>query len=84
MKITDDEREAAYELKWLVDSILFERERASLYRQVYMETLKAVARMDAADMSAKRAIAQMEKAFEPVCDACKEEAENAASQAKAN
>jgi hypothetical protein len=71
MKITDDEREAAYELKWMVQQILFERERAALYARIYMEAFRAHGGFTAG-VHAKRAIDEMEKALEPVCDTCKD------------
>lgn len=81
MKITDEEREAAYELKWLVDEILMGRERAVLYREIYTmvaglplgERLHAD-RFDLAHAAAVKAIAHMQQAFEPVCPACEQEA----------
>ena len=41
MKITEDEREAAYELRWMIEQILFERERAGLYRTVLRHSLSS-------------------------------------------
>ncbi len=83
MKITDDEREAAYELKWMIEGILFERERAVLYAQVYVEILKRGAIAITAAETAKYAIDEMERAFAPVCEHCKDE-DRAAQQQKAN
>jgi hypothetical protein len=39
---------------------------------------------DEAARHAKLAIEHMEKAFEPVCDACKEESEHGSAHSKAN
>jgi len=88
MKITDDEREAAYELRCHIDGILFERERAALYREIYARVFSSndvhhTLRHEAANLEASAAIANMEKAFEPVCPTCGEESERAAQQ-KAN
>ena len=83
MKITDDEREAAYELKWMVESVLFEREKSVLYARVYVEAIKMGGDSMVASHAAKRAIDAMEKAFEPVCEHCRED-ERVASQAKVN
>ena len=83
MKITEDEREAAYELRYHIEGILFERERAALYREIYTHMVHRGVPHDDADRNARMAIRNMEKAFEPICEHC--EAENdAAAQAKAN
>ena len=84
MKISEDEREAAYELRWMIEQILFERERASLYREIYMIAYGAGAKSEIADAQARTAIRNMEKAFEPVCEQCQEEADHGSAQAKAN
>jgi len=83
MKITDEEKEAAYELQWMVQQILFERERAQLYREVYAHCRQAGMDRVVAGRAAKAAIDDMEHAFEPVCPTCAEESERAAQQ-KAN
>jgi len=83
MKITDDEREAAYELKWMVESVLFEREKSVLYARVYVESIKMGGDSLVASHAAKRAIDAMGEAFEPVCEHCRED-ERAAAQQKAN
>ncbi len=82
MKITDDEREAAWELQSLIGEILFERERAKLYATVYAAEM-ALSHQPAwaADM-AKRAITDMEKAFALACEVFKEQEHG--SPAKAN
>jgi len=83
MKITDEEKEAAYELQWMVQQILFERERAQLYREIYSYGHRLGIGHEMADVQARQAIANMEAAFEPMCNASKEEAD-AARQVKAN
>jgi hypothetical protein len=82
MKITDDEREAAYELKWMIDEILRERERAVLFREVFVQQLAKGHGHMLAVQAARDAIAAMESAFAPICEACREE--NAVTQQKAN
>lgn len=84
MKITEDEREAAYELRWMIEQILFERERAVLYRTVFVQTLSTGATCLTAVQAARDAIGAMEKAFEPVCEQCQEEADHGSAQQKAN
>lgn len=82
MKITDDEREAAYELKWMIDEILRERERAVLYARIYAHEVER-GNMQMAAAVAKVAIDDMEKAFEPIRETCRDD-QNAISQQKAN
>jgi hypothetical protein len=82
LKITDEEREMAYELRWMVEGILMERERYVLYREAYMQSRRDGLTHEMAYRNARVAIESMEKAFMPICDAC--EGEERASQPKVN
>jgi hypothetical protein len=83
MKITDEETDRAFELKWLIDSILFERERAVLYREVYVGAQEKGGGSDNAAKAARIAVDHMELAFEGISGAESQESERG-SQAKAN
>ena len=84
MKITDDEREAAYELKWLVQEILAEQQRARLYVDVYTQCLQRGVDSLLAATRARIAIVDMANAFNE-CPTCAETAiHESQSQPKAN
>lgn len=81
MKLTDEETDRALEFKWIIDMILFERERAVLYARVYGDAMQRGCHPTTAATLAKQAIVYMERAFEGV-DTPKESAHG--EQAKAN
>jgi hypothetical protein len=84
MKITDDEREAAYELKWLVQEVLAEHQRARLYVEVYAGCLQRGVDSVLAATRARIAIIDMANAFNE-CPTCAETSINESqSQQKAN
>jgi hypothetical protein len=84
MKITDDEREAAWELQYLVTEILRERERARLYVDVYTQCLQRGGESALAAARAKAAIHMMTGAFNE-CQACaRESLDESQAQPKAN
>ena len=83
MKITDDEREAAWELQFHITEVLREQQRARLYAEVYIESVRRGVEHTLAATRAKIAIEDMEQAFAPQCEACREQ-ENIERQQKAN
>lgn len=82
LTISDEEREIAYELRWMVEGILLERERFVLFREMYTMARRDGLTDEMAYVSARRAIESMEKAFMPVCD--HSEGEQRGEQPKAN
>ena len=82
LTITDEEREIAYELRWMVEGILMERERFVLFREMYMQARRDGLTDEMAYQCALLAVKSMERAFMPTCEPCQEK--ELASQPKAN